>query len=106
MEIFYRSVCMILVRNIFQVKFGQARDAVAAWKKGLAIAERLGKGQGRYRLLTDLAGPDFYTLVLEGTYESLTEVEQTGQALMGSPEWQAWYSQIVWPRWGCGRRVL
>ena len=58
---------MILVRNVFQLKFGQSRDAVAAWKEGLAIAERAGVPRGRWRLLTDLAGPDFYTLVLEGT---------------------------------------
>lgn len=97
---------MILVRNIFQVKFGQARDAIAAWKKGLAIAERLGNGRGRYRLLTDLAGPAFYTLVLEGTYESLAEFEQAGQALMGSPEWQAWYPQVLALSEGGRREIL
>lgn len=83
---------MILVRNIFQLKFGKARDAIAAWKKGMAIAERL--GVERFRLLTDLAGPDFYTLILEGTYQSLADFEQTSQKLMGSSEWQAWYPQV------------
>lgn len=58
---------MILVRNVFRLKFCQAREAIAAWKEGTAIAERSGVGGGRYRLLTDLAGPDFYPLVMEGT---------------------------------------
>jgi hypothetical protein len=48
---------MILVRNVFRLKFGQAREAIAAWKEGLAIAERAGVGGGRYRLPTGLAGP-------------------------------------------------
>jgi hypothetical protein len=33
-----------------------------------------------------IVGPDFYTLVLEGTYGSLTEFEQSPQATMGNPE--------------------
>jgi hypothetical protein len=86
---------MILVRNVFRLKFGQAREAIAAWKDGLAIAERAGMGGARYRLLTDLAGPDFYTLVLEGTYSSLAEFEQSAQALMANPEWRAWYPRVT-----------
>jgi hypothetical protein len=97
---------MILVRNIFRLKFGQAREAIAAWKNGLEIAERAGGGQGRYRLLTDLAGPDFYTLVLEGTYESLAEFEQSAQALMGMPEWRAWYPQVMALSEGGHREIL
>jgi hypothetical protein len=86
---------MILVRNVFRLKFGQAREAIAAWKEGLAIAERAGAGGGRYRLLTDLAGPEFYTLVLEGTYASLAEFEHTAQALMAVPAWRAWYPRVT-----------
>jgi hypothetical protein len=85
---------MILVRNVFRLKFGQAREAIAAWKEGLAIAERAGAG-GRYRLLTDLAGPNFYTLVLEGTYGSLADFERAAQALMAVPEWRAWYPKVA-----------
>ena len=86
---------MILVRNVFRLKFGQAREAIVAWKEGLAIAERAALGGGRYRLLTDLAGPEFYTLVLEGTYVSLADFEQSAQALMALPEWRAWYPRVA-----------
>jgi len=85
---------MIVVRNVFRVKFGQAREAVAAWKEGLAIAERVGVNRGNRRLLTDLAGPDFYTLVLEDTHASLAEWEQAAQRLMAAPEWRAWYPKV------------
>ncbi len=85
---------MILVRNVFQLKFGQAREALAAWKEGLAIAERLGAPRARWRLLTDLAGPEFYTLVLEGTYGSLAEFEEQAQRMMADPAWRAWYPKV------------
>jgi hypothetical protein len=97
---------MILVRNVFRLKFGQAREAVAAWKEGMAIAERSGVGAGRYRLLTDLVGPDFYTLVLEGTYGSLAEFEQSAQALMAVPEWRAWYPRVTALSEGGYREIL
>ncbi len=86
---------MILVRNVFRLKFGQSREAIAEWKEGLAIVERAGLGGGRYRLLTDLAGPDFYTLVLEGTYASLADFERSAQTLMAQPEWRAWYPRVA-----------
>jgi hypothetical protein len=86
---------MIVVRNVFRVKFGQAREAIAAWKEGLAITERVGVNLGKSRLLTDLAGPDFYTLVLEDTFGSLAEFEQAAQRLMAAPEWRAWYPRVT-----------
>ena len=32
---------MIVVRNVFQLKFGKAREAVAVMKEGVAIHKRL-----------------------------------------------------------------
>jgi len=97
---------MILVRNIFRLKFGQAREAIATWKNGLAIAERISGGRSRFRLLTDLAGPDFYTLVLEVTHESLAEFEQSSRTLMDAPEWRAWYPQAMALSEGGRREIL
>jgi len=76
---------MIVVRNIFRLKFGKAREATAAWKEGLAIAERAGIRRGTWRLLTDLVGPDFYTLVVEATYASVTEFEQSARRRWATP---------------------
>ena len=96
---------MILVRNIFRLKFGQAREAVAVWKEGIAIAERTVK-KSRHRLLTDLAGPAFYTLILEGTYDSLADFEQASRTLMDSPDWRAWYPKAAALSEGGHREIL
>jgi hypothetical protein len=47
---------MIVVRNVFQLKFGKAREALAVMKEGVAIQRRLA-AEGSARLLTDLTGP-------------------------------------------------
>jgi len=42
---------MIVVRNVFRLKFGKAREAVALLKEGVAIQRRLGLhgGSRNYR---------------------------------------------------------
>ena len=85
---------MILVRNIFRLKFGKAREAVAVWKEGLAIAKKAGFGSAPVRLLTDLTGPA-YTLVMEITHEDLNDFERTSKKVMSAPEWKSWYQKFV-----------
>ncbi len=84
---------MIVVRNVFRMKFGVARDAVALFQEGIALTRSIGFGSGAPRLLTDLVGP-FYTLVLEHTFESLAEWERSAP-VMNQPEWKAWYAKVV-----------
>ena len=64
---------MIVVRNVFQLKFGKAREAVAVMKEGVAIQKRLA-AEGSARLLTDVTGRH-YTLVLEMTLPNLAALE-------------------------------
>ena len=85
---------MIVVRDVFRVKFGKAKDAVALWKEGIAIARRLGYSPKSSRILTDLVGPSYYTLVFEGTFESLAEYENGGKTVMSNSDWQAWYARV------------
>src|SRR5437870_917058 len=66
---------MIVVRDIFQLKFGLAGQAIELWKQILEINRKLGYG-GTARMLTDLVGPAYYTLVLESTYASMGEFEE------------------------------
>ena len=54
---------MIIVHNVFRLKFGKAREAVALMKEGIALQKSLGVDVNQ-RLLTDVTGP-FYTLILE-----------------------------------------
>ena len=54
---------MIVIRNVFHLKFGKAREALAVMKDGMAIQKRLAP-EGSPRLLTDLTGRH-YRLVLK-----------------------------------------
>ncbi|HEU4629353.1 MAG TPA: NIPSNAP family protein [Gemmatimonadaceae bacterium] len=84
---------MIVERNVFRLKFGAAREAVALWQEGLTTLRNAGATIDA-RLLTDLTGP-YYTLVLELTHESLAAMETAAQREMDSPEWKAWYRRFV-----------
>ena len=95
---------MVIVRNVFQVKFGKSKEAVSLFKEATAVASRLGMSQPHSRLLTDVTG-DFYTLVLEHGFETLGEFEESSRKLMAHPEWQAIYGRIL-PLLDGGRREI
>ena len=86
---------MVVIRNVFQLKFGKAREAVALMKQGLAIQKRALAGvEFSTRLLTDVTGP-FYVLVLEITVPSLGVYESATPRLFGDKEWQAHYEKMT-----------
>jgi hypothetical protein len=86
---------MIVIRNVFQLKFGKAREAVALLKEGLAIQKRALAGvEFSTRVLTDVTGP-FYTLVLELTVPSLATFEGYAPKLFGDKDWQANYRKMA-----------
>jgi len=84
---------MIVVRNVFRLKFGQARPALNLWKEGRSIMKRINP-KASPRLLTDLVGPS-YTFVLEDAYEDLATFEKAAGGVMGSDEWRAWYQKFL-----------
>ena len=84
---------MILVRDVFRVKFGKAKEALALWKEGREIAHRTGSGE-TMRAMTDLVGP-FYTLVMEEQFPSLSDMERDLQSEVGVEEWKPWYQKFV-----------
>ena len=84
---------MILVRDVFQIKFGKMKEALAAWKEiGSAFDNAAVKGQRR--ILTDLVGT-YYTLVLESMFESLSEWENFGRTIMADEKWRKKYQDAV-----------
>ncbi|MBI3940338.1 MAG: hypothetical protein HY315_05850 [Acidobacteria bacterium] len=85
---------MIVIRDIFQIKFGSARGAVALWKEGLILNKKCGYDAKSMRVLTDLVGP-YYTLVFESTFDSLSDWERGGKMITGSPDWRAWYEKVI-----------
>lgn len=85
---------MIVVRNVFKLKFGKSREALAVFKEGQAFAKKAGIGTSPPRLLTDVVA-SFYTLVLEQMFASLADFESNAQVLMSNPEWKAWYQKVL-----------
>jgi hypothetical protein len=86
---------MIVVRNVFHLKFGKAKEAIALVKEGIAIQKRaLTDVESSTRLLTDVTGP-FYTLVLELTVPNLATFESYAPRLFGDKDWQANYQKML-----------
>ncbi|MGH9440648.1 MAG: NIPSNAP family protein [Thermoanaerobaculia bacterium] len=84
---------MIVVRNVFQLKFGKAREAKEAMTTMLAINKRIGQAK-ETRVLTDVTGP-FYTMVLELSFPSLSDLERGQAAIMADAAWKDAYAKIV-----------
>lgn len=80
---------MILVRNVFQAKYGKGNELVALAKE---FSE---SGSTRYwsRILTDLSGP-FFTVITEMEVESLTEWEQYIKEAFSKPEFGEWFARM------------
>ncbi|HEY8667312.1 MAG TPA: NIPSNAP family protein [Tepidisphaeraceae bacterium] len=96
---------MVVVRDIFQLKFGQAKEAVTLWKQVIAINQRRGYGTAATRMLTDLVGPAYYTLILETTFDSVAQFEKGIKEVLADPEWRAIYAKII-PLTESGRREI
>ena len=82
---------MIIVRDVFRLKFGKARDAKALIEESKKLPVQFGT-DGR-QVLTDLVGPS-YTLVLETNFPSLAVFEQEMGKSMGHQEWKSWYEKF------------
>jgi hypothetical protein len=84
---------MIVVRNVFRLKFGKTKEAVALLKEGIAIQKRAGV-EMKQRIMTDLVGA-FYTLVLELTVPNMGALEANMPKVMGDRDWQANYQKFA-----------
>ena len=83
---------MILVRDVFQLKYGKARDVKALWEE--ARASLVSDDMPPVRLLTDLTGPA-YTFVYEAQFENLAHYESTMATMFSNEDWQKWYQKFV-----------
>ena len=66
---------MILVRQVFQVPIGTARDVAASFMRGATEFAQTGGAEVHGRVLTDISGP-FGTVILEIEVESLAAWER------------------------------
>jgi hypothetical protein len=81
---------MILVRDVFQLKFAKAREAKSLLKDAVQI-KSIAKNDSR--VMTDLID-NSYTLVLETTYENLTDYEEQLNVVYSDSDWKSWYSKF------------
>lgn len=84
---------MILVRDIFHLKFGKAKDAVSSLKEARDLNKKY--GFDKTRALTDLVTGQSYTLVLESEWDDLAAWEGSMKKGLGADEWQKWYQKFV-----------
>jgi hypothetical protein len=83
---------MIIIRNIFRLQFGKAKEAIAIMKESRDMLDNAGFKDTR--LLVDVVG-DFYTIVLETTAQSLGEWESIAASTLPQEEWQKQYARLT-----------
>jgi hypothetical protein len=88
---------MIVVRDVFQAKYGKGGELVALLKEQQSTS-----GRAYTRILTDASGP-FFTVVGEFNLASLAEWEQQASAIFSDPDFGQWFARMV-PLVESGRR--
>ena len=94
---------MILVREVFKLKIGKAKDAKALWKEAAELGKKYNMPGGR--ALTDLTGP-YYTFVWEMTFKNLGEWESQMNNPQGAEEWGKLYQRFAPLLDGGGHREI
>jgi hypothetical protein len=97
-----KEQAVIIVRQVFQAKFGKGGELAAALEAAnVPLARTLDMAQGwraltgrGWRVLTDLSGP-FDTVELEREVESLAEWERIRREIFGSPEFRDTFARTV-----------
>lgn len=84
---------MIVVRTVFQTKWGKAQEVVAGFIKSGEAAQKILGQSIRARIMTDLSGP-FHTVVQEIELENLAAWESIRSQMFSSQEFQQSQSNI------------
>lgn len=80
---------MIIVRDVFQAKYGQGGELVALFKE----AQEKWPAAYADRILTDVSGP-FFIIVAETEVESLAAWEQLTANIFSLSEFGDWFSRM------------
>jgi hypothetical protein len=91
---------MIIVRDVFQAKYGKGGDLVALFKE----AREKWPPSARYglRILSDASG-SFDTIVTETQAENLADWERLRSEVFGMADFSEWFSRMA-PLVESGRR--
>ena len=82
---------MILVRDVLKIAPESMREAKKLAKEERELAKRLGYPE--MLIMTDFTG-NFYTLVSESRFDSLSQYEELMKRVMTSKEWQKFYPKL------------
>lgn len=93
---------MIVVRDVFTLKIGKAKEAKVLWREAVELSKK--HGTPVPRALTDLTGP-YYTLVWESTFENAAAWEDNMKNPKGGEDWGKWYQKFA-PLIDGGRREM
>lgn len=83
---------MIVVRDVFQLHFGKAREATDLLKRG--IEELRAVDYQVDRLLVDMTG-EYYRLIMETRVESLSKFEEAFKQVGTNERWRSIYAEFV-----------
>ncbi len=83
---------MILVREVFRLKFGKAKEAKALWKELPPLQKKLGHAPSK--AYVELVGP-YYTFVMETSHETLAAFEKALKDTLGAAEFVQWYQRFM-----------
>jgi hypothetical protein len=89
-----KEKAMIIVRDVFQAKWGRGDELVALFKE--LRSKWQGRGGGRFavRILTDASGP-FFTIVTESEVESIAAWEEYAKTAFAEPDFAAWFTRSM-----------
>ena len=76
---------MLIIREIFHCKPGQVRPLLEKFKAVNKVAEKMGMGPAP-RLMTDLSGENYWTIVQEFEVKNLADFEEMFTKFMGNKE--------------------
>ena len=82
---------MFIVRDIFHLKFGHYKQAKALFDE--AKSKNMLSDTNNFRLLTDFTG-DSYRLIMEESFSTLADYEESFSSSMNEEEWKKWYEKF------------
>src|SRR5436190_17627579 len=84
---------MIIVRHVFHLRFGKAKEAIDIWKQIMDAAKKSNLSSPEMRLLSDLSG-DAYTLVMELHIKSFLDMNPNQVIWATTPAFQELYEKF------------
>jgi hypothetical protein len=84
---------MLLIREVFHCKPGKVRALVEKFQAMSKVSEKA--GQGKFRLMTDLSGERYWTIVAEMEMPSLQAFDEMMQGKGMSEEMQQEFGKIM-----------